>query len=98
MSADAPELAPIPEGWEAHRAKDGIKFVHACGLYVDVVIVEVFAVEPAWTDGPEELAALCAMLCWLRDAWEAVTRHYVYGTLHEARTRLTELCGLVGAT
>jgi hypothetical protein len=98
MSGAAPELAPIPEGWEAHRAPDGLKFIHTEGLYVDVVIVETFAVQPCWADELEELAALVAMLAWLHVTWSSVTRHHFDEPLAVARAALTKLCGLGGAT
>lgn len=60
--------APLPDGWTLSRTADGFRLLEAAtGLYLEVVLQEVVAVEPAWTDGPEELASLCAALCWLRD-------------------------------
>lgn len=58
---------PIPEGWSIKPGKDGHQLLHwPTGLYVNIVLAEVVAVEPAWADGPDELDALCAALCWLR--------------------------------
>lgn len=98
MSAAAPEVTPIPEGWEAHRAKDGIKFINTDGLFVDVVIYETFAVQPCWADELEELADLVAMLSWLHVTWASVTRHHYGEPLSVARNALIKLCGLGGAS